>query len=147
MASAENRAEVGKTIKVLSNYLNRRLLQIPAFKNQEEITPVQGMLLGFIIEEEGDIFQKDIEEMFSLRRSTVSGSLSSMEKNGLIIREKVAYDARLRKITATKRGEKIHSLIRSELGAIELQIRTGLTEEEMTAFFHTAEKIKRNLLQ
>ncbi|MBQ4596831.1 MAG: MarR family transcriptional regulator [Methanocorpusculum sp.] len=147
MASAENRAEVGKTIKVLSNYLNRRLLQIPAFKNQEEITPVQGMLLGFIIEEEGDIFQKDIEEMFSLRRSTVSGALSSMEKNGLIIREKVAYDARLRKITATKRGEKIHSLIRSELGAIELQIRTGLTEEEMTAFFHTAEKIKRNLLQ
>ena len=147
MASAENRAEVGKTIKVLSNYLNRRLLQIPAFRNQEEITPVQGMLLGFIIEEEGDIFQKDIEEMFSLRRSTVSGALSSMEKNGLIIREKVAYDARLRKITATKRGEKIHSLIRSELGAIELQIRTGLTEEEMTAFFHTAEKIKRNLLQ
>ena len=108
---------------------------------------MQGMLLGFIIEEEGDIFQKDIEEMFSLRRSTVSGALSSMEKNGLIIREKVAYDARLRKITATKRGEKIHSLIRSELGAIELQIRTGLTEEEMTAFFHTAEKIKRNLLQ
>ena len=147
MTSAENRTEVGKTIKVLSNYLNRRLLQIPAFKNQEEITPVQGMLLGFIIEEEGDIFQKDIEEMFSLRRSTVSGALSSMEKNGLIIREKVAYDARLRKITATKRGEKIHSLIRSELGAIELQIRTGLTEEEMTAFFHTAEKIKRNLLQ
>ena len=147
MASAENRAEVGKTIKVLSNYLNRRLLQIPAFRNQEEITPVQGMLLGFIIEEEGDVFQKDIEEMFSLRRSTVSGALSSMEKNGLIIREKVAYDARLRKITATKRGEKIHSLIRSELGAIELQIRTGLTEEEMTAFFHTAEKIKRNLLQ
>ena len=147
MTSAENRAEIGKTIKVLSNYLNRRLLQIPAFKNQEEITPVQGMLLGFIIEEEGDIFQKDIEEMFSLRRSTVSGALSSMEKNGLIIREKVAYDARLRKITATKRGEKIHSLIRSELGAIELQIRTGLTEEEMTAFFHTAEKIKRNLLQ
>ena len=101
MASAENRAEVGKTIKVLSNYLNRRLLQIPAFRNQEEITPVQGMLLGFIIEEEGDVFQKDIEEMFSLRRSTVSGVLSAMEGSGLIVRERVEYDARLRKICAT----------------------------------------------
>lgn len=147
MASAENRAEVGKTIKVLSNYLNRRLLQIPAFKNQEEITPVQGMLLGFIIEEEGDIFQKDIEEMFSLRRSTVSGALSSMEKNGLIIREKVAYDARLRKICATEKGRKVHSLIKSELGAIEYQITAGISDEEITAFLHTAEKIKRNLLQ
>lgn len=147
MASAENRAEVGKTIKVLSNYLNRRLLQIPAFRNQEEITPVQGMLLGFIIEEEGDVFQKDIEEMFSLRRSTVSGVLSAMEGSGLIVRERVEYDARLRKICATERGRKVHSLIKSELGAIEYQITAGISDEEITAFLHTAEKIKRNLLQ
>lgn len=148
MASAENRAEVGKTIKVLSNYLNRRLLQIPAFRNQEEITPVQGMLLGFIIEEEeGDVFQKDIEEMFSLRRSTVSGVLSAMEGSGLIVRERVEYDARLRKICATEKGRKVHSLIKSELGAIEYQITAGISDEEITAFLHTAEKIKRNLLQ
>jgi len=147
MASAENRAEVGKTIKVLSNYLNRRLLQIPAFKNQEEITPVQGMLLGFIVEEEGDVFQKDIEEMFSLRRSTVSGVLSAMEGSGLIVRERVEYDARLRKICATEQGRKVHSLIKSELGAIEYQITAGISDEEITAFLHTAEKIKRNLLQ
>ena len=148
MASAENRAEVGKTIKVLSNYLNRRLLQIPAFRNQEEITPVQGMLLGFIIEEEeGDVFQKDIEEMFSLRRSTVSGVLSAMEGSRLIVRERVEYDARLRKICATEKGRKVHSLIKSELGAIEYQITAGISDEEITAFLHTAEKIKRNLLQ
>ena len=147
MTSAENRAEVGKTIKVLSNYLNRRLLQIPAFKNQEEVTPVQGMLLGFIVESDEDVFQKDIEEMFSLRRSTVSGALSRMEEKGLIIRERVEYDARLRKITATERGAKIHSFIRSELSAIEYQIRSGLSDEELTAFFHITEKIKRSLLQ
>ena len=147
MASAENRAEVGKTIKVLSNYLNRRLLQIPAFRNQEEITPVQGMLLGFIIEEEGDVFQKDIEEMFSLRRSTVSGVLSAMEGSGLIVRERVEYDERKKKICATEKGRKVHSLIKSELGAIEYQITAGISDEEITAFLHTAEKIKRNLLQ
>lgn len=147
MTSAENRAEVGKTIKVLHNYLIRRLLQIPAFKNQEGITPVQGMLLGFIIEEEGDVFQKDIEEMFTLRRSTVSGALSSMEKSGLIVRKRVETDARLRKICATEHGKKVHSFIRSELSAIEYQITAGLSDEEITAFLHTAEKIKRNLLQ
>ena len=147
MASAENRAEVGKTIKVLSNYLNRRLLQIPAIKNQQDITPVQGMILGFIIEEESDIFQKDIEQTFTLRRSTVSGVLSSMEEAGLIIRERVESDARLRKITATEKGKKQHSLIKSELSAIEYQITAGLSDEEITAFLHTAEKIKRNLLQ
>ena len=140
-------AEIGKTIKLLSNYLNRRLLQIPAIKNQQDITPVQGMILGFIVEEESDIFQKDIEQTFTLRRSTVSGVLSSMEDAGLIIRERVESDARLRKITATEKGKKQHSLIKSELSAIEYQITAGLSDEEITAFLHTAEKIKRNLLQ
>ena len=140
-------AEIGKTIKLLSNYLNRRLLQIPAIKNQQDITPVQGMILGFIIDEEGDVFQKDIEQTFTLRRSTVSGVLSSMEEAGLIIRERVESDARLRKITATEKGKKQHSLIKSELSAIEYQITAGLSDEEITAFLHTAEKIKRNLLQ
>ena len=140
-------AEIGKTIKLLSNYLNRRLLQIPAIKNQQDITPVQGMILGFIVEEERDIFQKDIEQTFTLRRSTVSGVLSSMEEAGLIIRERVVSDARLRKITATEKGKKQHSLIKSELSAIEYQITAGLSDEEITAFLHTAEKIKRNLLQ
>lgn len=140
-------AEIGKTIKLLSNYLNRRLLQIPAIKNQQDITPVQGMILGFIVEEERDIFQKDIEQTFTLRRSTVSGVLSSMEEAGLIIRERVESDARLRKITATEKGKKQHSLIKSELSAIEYQITAGLSDEEITAFLHTAEKIKRNLLQ
>ena len=140
-------AEIGKTIKLLSNYLNRRLLQIPAIKNQQDITPVQGMILGFIVEEDRDIFQKDIEQTFTLRRSTVSGVLSSMEEAGLIIRERVESDARLRKITATEKGKKQHSLIKSELSAIEYQITAGLSDEEITAFLHTAEKIKRNLLQ
>ncbi len=140
-------AEIGKTIKILSNYLNRRLLQIPAFKNQDDITPVQGMILGFVIDAEEDLFQKDIEQVFTLRRSTVSGVLSSMEKSGLITRKRVEADARLRKICATEKGKKLHSLIRSELGAIEYQITAGLSDEEITAFLHTAEKIKRNLLQ
>lgn len=140
-------AEIGKTIKLLSNYLNRRLLQIPAIKNQQDITPVQGMILGFIVEEESDIFQKDIEQTFTLRRSTVSGVLSSMEEAGLIIRERVESDARLRKITATEKGKKQHSLIKSELSAIEYQIIAGIPDEEITAFLQTAEKIKRNLLQ
>ena len=147
MTTAESRAEVGKTIKILSNYLNRRLLQIPAFKNQTDITPVQGMILGFVIEAEDSVFQKDIEQMFTLRRSTVSGVLSSMEESGLITRERVESDARLRKICATEKGKKLHSLIRSELGGIECQITAGLTDAEVTAFLHTAEKIKRNLLK
>ncbi len=143
----DNHHPVGKTIKTLSNYMTRRLLQIPVFKNQDSITPAQGMILGFVIENEGDTFQKDIEQMFTLRRSTVSGVLNTMEESGLITRERVETDARLRRITATASGRKIHGLIKSELSGIEYQITAGLSEEEITAFLRTAEKIKRNLLK
>lgn len=127
--------------------MTRRLFQIPAFKNQSNITPFQGMILAFVIDKEEDIFQKDIEQMFSLSRSTVSGILSTMEKNELIIRERVDADARLRKISPTEQGRKLHSLFKSELAAIEYQVVAGLTDNEITAFLQTAEKIKRNLLK
>lgn len=36
-----------------------------------------------------DVFQRDLEERFNVRRSTVSNILSLMEKKGLIKRESV----------------------------------------------------------
>ena len=55
-----------------------------------------------------DIFQKDFEEEFSIRRSTATKILQLMEKNGLIERQKVESDARLKKIVLTNKALDIH---------------------------------------
>ena len=73
------------------------------------ITGVQSAMIGFIYEKsrKKDIFAKDIEKAFELRRATVAGLLQNMEKNGLITREQVGSDARLRRIMLTNKALKI----------------------------------------
>ena len=51
---------------------------------------------------DGSTFPKDIEKEFSINRSTTSEMLKLMCKNGMITREEVDYDARLKKIVLTE---------------------------------------------
>lgn len=92
-----------------------------------------------------DIFQKDIEKTFGIRRSSVTAMLQIMEKNGLITRTPVERDARLKKIMPTERALELHQMISEEVYSIEEQIAKGLTDEEIDSFIAVVEKIKRNL--
>ena len=44
-----------------------------------------------------DVFQKDLEAAFKIRRSTVSRMMELMEQKGLLTRESVGGDARLKR--------------------------------------------------
>ncbi|MBQ3816958.1 MAG: MarR family transcriptional regulator [Clostridia bacterium] len=92
-----------------------------------------------------DVFQKDIENEFSIRRSTASNILKNMEKNGLIERVPVSYDARLKKITLTKKAVDIHEKVLKDIKGREERIRKNLSEEEIEAFFAFVDKISENI--
>ena len=111
----------------------------------DEITNKNGWIIGFIADnQDRDIFQRDIEEMFSIRRSTVSSMLQLMEKKGLIIRESVGYDARLKKLTLTPRAWEIHNQMIENLKENEKKLSTGLSDEEISVFFSVLERIRSN---
>lgn len=71
----------------------------------DELTPMQRHILNYILLEtlHRDIYQKNLEEEFQVRKSTVSGILKLIEKNGFIYRESVKEDARLKRILPTKK--------------------------------------------
>lgn len=54
----------------------------------DELTAMQKHVLKFILLEtlHSDIYQKDIEEEFQIRKSTATGILQLMEKKGFIYR-------------------------------------------------------------
>ena len=58
----------------------------------------------FVFSQQGDVYQKDIESFFKLRRSTVSSQLDTLEKKGLIQRVPVSHDARLKKAGSYRGG-------------------------------------------
>ncbi len=138
---------IGREIKILSNMIKRKIDSAAVFAQNQEVTGMHGWIIGYLYRnrEQGDIFQRDVEAEFSIRRSTATGILQLMEKNDLIIREAVDYDARLKKLVLTPRAIAIHEEIIRVLEELEEQLASGLTEEEIAAFYVILRKIKSNL--
>ena len=68
-----------------------------------------------------------------------------MEKNGLIYREPVDYDARLKRIVMTEKAISIHESISREIDEVERQVSRGLSEEEIRILLQVLDKVQRNL--
>lgn len=90
---------------------------------------------------ERDIFQRDIEEEFGIRRSSVSATLSNLEEKGYIKRSSVSQDARLKKITVTVRGEKIVEESKKIINDFEKELIFQITEEELDIFYRVLDKL------
>jgi DNA-binding MarR family transcriptional regulator len=92
-----------------------------------------------------DIFQRDIEELLQIRRSTASTLLQGMEAKGLIRREPVAFDARLKKLVLTEKSIAAHKQIATNISSFENKLTKDILEEELKTFFQVINKIKNNL--
>ena len=96
---------IGIEIRVLANLIGRCLNEVGFNDEQNSLTGPQGLVLGYLYDhQEHDIFQKDIEAAFNVRRSSATGLLQCLEANGFIERVSVAYDARLKKIVLTEKA-------------------------------------------
>ena len=138
----------GHEIKMLSNLLKRQISS--TFSEEEEsikhVTGVQARILGYLYHHrEQEIFQRDIEAEFLIRRSTVTGILQLMEKNGLIYRQPVARDARLKQLMLTEKAKEEQQRIEKRIDRFEAKLTQGISEEEMETFYRVTEQMKRNL--
>ncbi len=111
------------------------------------LTGVQGKVLAyiFVASQWQDIFQKDIEEEFDIRRSSATGILQLLERRGMIYRVSVPQDARLKKIVLTDKARQIQKTVLLGLEALEAKLRGDLTEEEITTFMRICDKIGNNI--
>lgn len=142
----EKSEHLGGKVIILSNQVKHYLHQAA---EAEGISGSQSRILHFLVREsaERDIYQKDIEDKFFLRRSTVTQTLQSMERNGLITRCSVASDARLKKLVLTDYGRELSARIEARLEKMESHLAHNLSQEEITAFHHLMEKMSRNMTE
>lgn len=91
---------IGMEIRVLSKYMGRYLDDIHGIDCM--LSGPQGLILIYLCENDEEVYQKDIEKYFNIRRSTATGLLNSLEKNGYITKEPVENDKRMKKIKATE---------------------------------------------
>lgn len=129
-------------VSKLSNKIRRR---IDAFSSKEDFSGAQGRVLHFILAQTEDVFQKDIEEEYSLRPPTATELLKKMEQNGLIRREATAYDARLKKIIASEKAMKYRDQVVADLTNLEQELTKGIEPQELAIFFQVIEKMLDNM--
>ncbi|MFQ7318934.1 MAG: MarR family winged helix-turn-helix transcriptional regulator [Massilimicrobiota timonensis] len=141
------RDPLGYRIKTLSNLMKRNMDK--HFGPQHDrATMMQTWIIGFVQlrDSEGkDTFQKDIEEEFSINRSTTSEMLTLMSKRKLIKRVPVDYDGRLKKIVLTQKSLEIHEWINQTMIQLHEKLTNDLSSEEIEIFMDITDKMIRNL--
>lgn len=139
--------DIGFQLHSLSNLMKRRMEHSDVFSHMDNnVTRNNGWILNYLAHHsDRDIYQKDIENDFCIRRSTVSKVIRLMEAKGLIRRETVPSDARLKKLVLTPDGKKLQAAIERDQQETERLLRQGVTEEELQVFFQVMEKFKKNI--
>lgn len=136
--------EVGKELQMLSRQIKRRMDQSVS---EYQITGKQVFILLYIYDEskKRDVYAKDIEVAFDMRRASVTGILQLMEKNGIIQREGNAQDARLKKLMLTTKAKEAREKLKKEIIQVEKVLTKGISDQELVIFFTIMRKMSHNL--
>lgn len=138
---------LGMELRGTVNLLERRMNSIISENGAGDVTPMHGMILGYLFyEKERDVYQRDIETDFKITRSTVTNILQLMEKKGYVRREVVSHDARLKRLHLTERGEEAYGRIHSSILQVESELQAGISPQEYAQLLTLLEKVRAVLL-
>ena len=143
---AENN-KLGKYIIEASHQLK---LSLNAAFGHTDLNGLQARILGFVEYNDylgKDVYQKDIEAEFKIRRSSVSSVLDTMEKNGYVRRVSVLSDARLKKLVLTEKAKTTGIQYRNNLDEFEAILEEGLSPEEISVFKTVRAKVVENAIK
>lgn len=138
--------KVGFEVRKLDHVFARNLEAGVRAEGVDEVTLMHGWIMRYLCENKGkDIFQKDIEKHCAVGRSTVTNVVKLMEKKGLIRRESVPNDARLKKVVLTEKGEKSHQTVETLITDINNQMVAGISDEDLETFLRVAKALRKNI--
>lgn len=136
--------DISKRISGISNKIRQSFY---ASFLDNEITDTQALILHFLAltTPRRDVFQRDIEAEFSIRRSSVTSVLSGLEKKGYIRRESVLEDARLKKLVLTDKADQLAERINELIHNINNTLLKDISREDIMYLDVLLKKISNNL--
>ena len=138
--------DIGKRINRLSNLIKRKIDK--EISKDNDLTKNQSLIIDYLNNNKKiDIYQKNIEELLSIRRSTATEILNLMEKKGLLTRKNVKEDARLKKLVLTKKGLEQEQKNHYKIARVENKIASCLTKKEIKSLNLILSKIENKLIE
>ena len=139
---------IGFQIGSLSRMIRRELDATIASVDEVDLTGIQNAVLSFITEEQvkqRDVYQRDVEKQFEIRRSTATAILQRLEKDGYLIREPVPGDARLKRIVLTEKAAQAQKILCKIIREFDAGIVAGFSEEEIETLVSLLGRIRKNI--
>ena len=134
--------ELHKCSRLIKRYIDNNTDK----EKYEKLTGVHSWAIGFFYHNrDRDVFQRDFEKECNVRRSSATQMLKRMEKNGMINRIGVDYDARLKKIVLTEKAIEIQKTLDEKFEQLERNLSKNISNEELETFFGVLSKITDNI--
>ncbi|MDO4262131.1 MAG: MarR family winged helix-turn-helix transcriptional regulator [Eubacteriales bacterium] len=127
---------------MLSNRIRRRL---HAYTAGGELSGAEGKALHFLLAQDRDVYQKDLEEEYGLRPPTVTELLKKMEQKGFLCRQPSENDARCKKIIVSGKALAYKEHVCKDLKELEKEVTEGIDEKDLDVFFRVMEQMLENL--
>jgi DNA-binding MarR family transcriptional regulator len=111
------------------------------------ITHQQSRIISFVgkLEKKRPVYQYELEEIFRLRRSSITSLLSNLEKKALITRCGDASDARIKRISLTDEGRAIAQETKEVIKGIEEKLVSNLDDKQKQALIEILSIIVDNM--
>lgn len=85
----------------------------------------------FVLKSQEGCQLKDLGRLLQLKNSAVTGLVSRMEENGLIVRGKSTLDARAGSLHLSAQGRQVLAAALPVLDSLNAQLKHGFSEEEL----------------
>ena len=106
-----------------------------AFSTKESFSGSQGRVLHFLLAQTEDVFKKTLKKNTVFAHLQQTALLKKMEENGLIFRESLPNDGRMKKIVVTEKALQYKDIVMSDITQLEDELTTDISESDMDIFF------------
>ena len=137
--------EIGIRLRMLNNAIRRYMDRCSRKSELDHLTCSNGWIIGHIAENGGSVFQRDLESEFGITRSTCSKVIILLEKKGMLKRESVSHDARLKKITLTEKSMEVIKDMQEDRERMESRLIRGFSPQELETLYGFFDRIQSNL--
>lgn len=147
--SLSKEGNVGYKLRLLHNQIHNRM-EYQKSQNEFEcsdLTRMQRFTIGYLYRNRDRyIYQRDLETEFAISRATASNIISVMERKGLIKRESVEHDARLKKLVLTELAMKMNQRIEQDIRETERLLTEGMNEDDKRKLHQYLDIMIQNLV-
>jgi DNA-binding MarR family transcriptional regulator len=137
---------IGIELRSLGNLVMRFIENRARAQSCDLLTGSNGWILGYLLQNsDREVYQRELEEEFSITRSTASKVVNLMEKKGLVERKTAEHDARMLMLALTEKAEALALNMRRESENLSRILTRDFTPEEIETMYDYIKRMKKNL--